>query len=152
MSPFFRVSGLATYGYNITRAMGTQMVCLTPSRGFAAELATAFVILVCSQWGLPNSSSQVRLPLSSLISISRCRHLCKPGLNLSPHLMAPPFRPPSLIVHRWRHCGRGLPGGPVRCELEILRHHVCKLDDDAGDYGGRDCTCIRPGCVRTLSD
>ncbi len=33
-----------------TRAMGTQMVCLTPSRGFAAELATALVILVSSQW------------------------------------------------------------------------------------------------------
>lgn len=30
--------------------MGTQMVCLTPSRGFAAELATALVILVSSQW------------------------------------------------------------------------------------------------------
>jgi solute carrier family 20 (sodium-dependent phosphate transporter) len=44
--------------YNITRAMGTQMSKLTPSRGFAAELATALVILVSAQWGLPNSSSQ----------------------------------------------------------------------------------------------
>jgi hypothetical protein len=50
ISAFSLVVGLATYGYNITRAMGTQMVCLTPSRGFAAELATALVILVSSQW------------------------------------------------------------------------------------------------------
>ena len=38
--------------------MGTQMAKITPARGFAAELATALVILVSSQWGLPNSSSQ----------------------------------------------------------------------------------------------
>lgn len=34
--------------------MGTQMACLTPSRGFAAELATALVILVSSQWVRPS--------------------------------------------------------------------------------------------------
>lgn len=34
------------------------MAKLTPSRGFSAELATALVILISSQWGLPNSSSQ----------------------------------------------------------------------------------------------
>jgi sodium-dependent phosphate transporter len=49
---------LATYGYNVTRAMGTLMAKLTPSRGFAAELATALVILVASQLGLPTSSRQ----------------------------------------------------------------------------------------------
>jgi sodium-dependent phosphate transporter len=52
------VIGLATYGYNVTRSMGTMMAKLTPSRGFAAELATALVILVASQLGLPTSSSQ----------------------------------------------------------------------------------------------
>jgi hypothetical protein len=52
------VIGLATYGYNVTRAMGVQMAKLSPSRGFAAELATALVILVASQLGLPTSSSQ----------------------------------------------------------------------------------------------
>lgn len=34
--------------------MGTQMACLTPSRGFAAELSTALVILVSSQWVRPD--------------------------------------------------------------------------------------------------
>ena len=38
--------------------MGTRMAKLTPSRGFCAELATALVILVASQYGLPTSSSQ----------------------------------------------------------------------------------------------
>ncbi|KXZ44981.1 hypothetical protein GPECTOR_60g759 [Gonium pectorale] len=52
------VVGLASYGYNVTRAMGTRMAKLSPSRGFAAELSTALVILVCSQYGLPTSSSQ----------------------------------------------------------------------------------------------
>lgn len=43
------VIGLATYGYNVTRTMGVQMAKLSPSRGFAAELATSLVILVASQ-------------------------------------------------------------------------------------------------------
>ena len=43
------VIGLATYGYNVTRAMGTRMAKLSASRGFAAELSTATVILVASQ-------------------------------------------------------------------------------------------------------
>lgn len=55
---FGLVVGLATYGHNVSRAMGTKMAKLTASRGFAAELATALVILVASQYGLPTSSSQ----------------------------------------------------------------------------------------------
>ncbi len=43
------VTGLATYGYNVTRAMGTRMAKLSPTRGFAAELSTALVIMVASQ-------------------------------------------------------------------------------------------------------
>lgn len=52
------VVGLATYGYNVTRAMGVQLAKLTPTRGFAAELATALVIMISAQYGLPQSSSQ----------------------------------------------------------------------------------------------
>eukprot|EP00850_Spirogloea_muscicola_P013656 SM000094S24673 [mRNA] locus=s94:4045:7180:- [translate_table: standard] len=52
------VIGLATYGYNVTRAMGVKLAKLTPTRGFCAELATAFVIMIASQYGLPTSSSQ----------------------------------------------------------------------------------------------
>jgi solute carrier family 20 (sodium-dependent phosphate transporter) len=52
------VVGLSTYGYNVMQAMGTMMCKLSPSRGFAAELATALVIMIASQYGLPTSSSQ----------------------------------------------------------------------------------------------
>ena len=52
-------SGLATYGYNVTRAMGVRLAKLSPTRGFCAELSTALVIMICAQYGLPTSSSQV---------------------------------------------------------------------------------------------
>jgi solute carrier family 20 (sodium-dependent phosphate transporter) len=52
------VFGLATYGYNVCRTMGTAMAKLSPSRGFAAELSTAMIIMVAAQAGLPTSSSQ----------------------------------------------------------------------------------------------
>ncbi|KAL2629279.1 hypothetical protein R1flu_013965 [Riccia fluitans] len=55
---FGLVVGLATYGYNVTMAMGVKLAKLTPTRGFAAELATAFVIMIGSQYSLPTSSSQ----------------------------------------------------------------------------------------------
>lgn len=38
--------------------MGVQLAKLTPTRGFAAELATALVIMIAAQYGLPQSSSQ----------------------------------------------------------------------------------------------
>ena len=54
------VVGLATFGHYVMRSMGTALAKLSPTRGFCAELATALVILVASQLGLPTSSSQVR--------------------------------------------------------------------------------------------
>ncbi|KAJ9518999.1 hypothetical protein QJQ45_026327 [Haematococcus lacustris] len=55
---FGLVIGLATYGYKVTRAMGVRLAKLSPTRGFCAELATALVIMIASQYGLPTSSSQ----------------------------------------------------------------------------------------------
>ena len=71
------VVGLSTYGYNITRAMGTRMAKLTPSRGFAAELSTSLVILVASQYGLPTSSSQCIT--GGIIGVALCEG--RGGLN-----------------------------------------------------------------------
>jgi hypothetical protein len=42
----------------VTRAMGVKLSKLSPTRGFCAELATALVIMIASQYGLPTSSSQ----------------------------------------------------------------------------------------------
>lgn len=49
---FGLVIGLATYGYKCTRGMGVRLSKLSPSRGFCAELATAAIILLASQYGL----------------------------------------------------------------------------------------------------
>ena len=58
ISAFSLVAGLATYGKTMTKAVGTEFCKITPARGFAAELSTAVVIMVASQYGLPTSSSQ----------------------------------------------------------------------------------------------
>lgn len=72
------VVGLATYGYNVTRAMGVQMAKLSPSRGFAAELATSLVILVASQLGLPTSSSQCIT--GGIVGVGLCEGIAR-GVN-----------------------------------------------------------------------
>lgn len=55
---FGLIFGLSLYGQRVTRAMAIKLSKLSPTRGFAAELATAMVIMVASQYGLPTSSSQ----------------------------------------------------------------------------------------------
>jgi len=52
------VVGLAAYGQKLTMAMAVKLTKLSPTRGFAAELATATVIMIAAQFGLPTSSSQ----------------------------------------------------------------------------------------------
>ncbi len=52
------VLGLATYGYRVIRTIGTNITQLTPSRGFAAQLATAATVVVASSIGLPISTTQ----------------------------------------------------------------------------------------------
>ena len=52
------VLGLATYGYRIIATIGNEITQLTPSRGFAAQLATASTVLVASGIGLPISTTQ----------------------------------------------------------------------------------------------
>ena len=51
------VIGLATYGYKVIATIGKQITELTPSRGFAAELATATTVVGASAIGLPISTT-----------------------------------------------------------------------------------------------
>jgi inorganic phosphate transporter, PiT family len=51
--------GLASYGYRVINTVGMRITPLTPSRGFAAQLATAMTVLICSGLGLPVSSTQI---------------------------------------------------------------------------------------------
>jgi inorganic phosphate transporter, PiT family len=51
------VVGLATYGYRVIATIGRHITELTPSRGFAAELATATTVVSASGLGLPISTT-----------------------------------------------------------------------------------------------
>ena len=51
------VVGLATYGYRVIATIGKHITELTPSRGFAAELATATTVVGASSIGLPISTT-----------------------------------------------------------------------------------------------
>lgn len=51
------VAGLALYGYRVMRTIGTHITELTPSSGFAAELAAASTVVIASGYSLPVSTT-----------------------------------------------------------------------------------------------
>lgn len=51
------VIGLATYGRHVIATVGEKITHLTPSRGFAAELAAATTIVIASGTGIPISTT-----------------------------------------------------------------------------------------------
>lgn len=51
------VVGLATYGYRVMATIGHKITELTPSRGFAAELATAATVVLATGVGMPVSTT-----------------------------------------------------------------------------------------------
>jgi PiT family inorganic phosphate transporter len=53
------VVGLATWGYRVMETVGKKITALTPSRGFAAELAAATVIAFASRMGIPVSTTHI---------------------------------------------------------------------------------------------
>ncbi|OOF19998.1 MULTISPECIES: inorganic phosphate transporter [Salinivibrio] len=52
------VVGLATLGHRVMATVGSGITELTPSRGFAAQLATASTVVLASGTGLPISTTQ----------------------------------------------------------------------------------------------
>jgi PiT family inorganic phosphate transporter len=46
-------------GWKIIKTLGVKMLKLEPIHGFAAETSSAAIILVCSHWGLPVSTTHV---------------------------------------------------------------------------------------------
>jgi PiT family inorganic phosphate transporter len=51
------VAGLAMLGYKVIETVGRNITELTPSRGFAAELAAATTVVLASGTGLPISTT-----------------------------------------------------------------------------------------------
>jgi len=51
------VVGLATFGIRVIRTIGEKITTLTPSRGFAAELAASSTIVIASATGIPVSTT-----------------------------------------------------------------------------------------------
>jgi len=51
------VAGLATMGYRVIVTIGRNITELTPSRGFAAELAAATTVVIASGTGIPVSTT-----------------------------------------------------------------------------------------------
>jgi PiT family inorganic phosphate transporter len=52
------ILGLAIFGQRVMATIGTGITHLTPSRGFAAELAAASTVVIASGTGLPISTTQ----------------------------------------------------------------------------------------------
>lgn len=65
------VIGLATYGYKVIATIGKQITELTPSRGFAAELATATTVVSASAIGLPVSTTHTLVGAVLGVGIAR---------------------------------------------------------------------------------
>jgi len=53
------VLGISTWGYKVIYTIGSKITDITPTRGFSAELSTAFTVLVFSKLGMPISTSHV---------------------------------------------------------------------------------------------
>ncbi len=51
------VIGLSTWGYRVIMTIGSKITHLTPSRGFAAELAAATTVVIASGTGIPVSTT-----------------------------------------------------------------------------------------------
>lgn len=65
------VLGLATYGWRVIKTVGESITELTPSRGFAAELAAASTVVIASGTGLPVSTTHVLVGAVLGVGIAR---------------------------------------------------------------------------------
>ncbi|MBW5290951.1 MAG: putative low-affinity inorganic phosphate transporter [Candidatus Ruthia sp. Asou_11_S2] len=65
------VFGLVTYGFKVMKTIGKGITELTPSRGFAAELAAATTVVLASSAGIPVSTTQVLVGAVLGVGIAR---------------------------------------------------------------------------------
>jgi PiT family inorganic phosphate transporter len=65
------VLGLATYGWRVIQTVGRNITELTPSRGFAAELAAASTVVIASGTGIPVSTTHTLVGAVLGVGIAR---------------------------------------------------------------------------------
>jgi inorganic phosphate transporter, PiT family len=65
------VLGLATMGYRVMRTIGKSITELTPTKGFAAELAAAATVVLASRTGLPVSTTHILVGAVMGVGLSR---------------------------------------------------------------------------------
>jgi PiT family inorganic phosphate transporter len=65
------VIGLATFGRHVIATVGKRITQLTPSRGFAAELAAATTIVIASGTGMPISTTHTLVGAVLGVGIAR---------------------------------------------------------------------------------
>ena len=74
------VVGLSTYGFKVIETIGKKITEITPSRGFAAEFATATTVLVFSKLGLPISTTHTMV--GSVIGVGFARGIATLNLRV----------------------------------------------------------------------
>ncbi len=65
------VIGLATWGYRVIATIGSNITQLTPSRGFAAQLATSASVLLASAFGMPVSTTHTMVGAVLGVGVAR---------------------------------------------------------------------------------
>ena len=73
------VAGLAIFGHRVIATIGNGITHLTPSRGFAAELAAACTVVIASGAGLPISTTQTLV--GAVLGVGMARGIA--AINLS---------------------------------------------------------------------
>ncbi|MCJ8319781.1 MAG: inorganic phosphate transporter [Colwellia sp.] len=73
------VAGLALFGHKVIATIGQGITHLTPSRGFAAELAAASTVVIASGIGLPISTTQTLV--GAVLGVGMARGIA--AINLS---------------------------------------------------------------------
>ncbi len=74
------VIGLSTLGHRVIATVGKKITQLTPSRGFAAELAAATTVVIASGTGLPISTTHTLV--GAVLGVGMARGLAALNLNV----------------------------------------------------------------------
>ncbi len=74
------VSGLAIWGYRVIATIGRNITELTPSRGFAAELAAATTVVIASGTGMPVSTTHTLV--GAVLGVGVARGIGALNLNI----------------------------------------------------------------------